>query len=120
MKFDLKDGLKIGMGADVTTHKECVLGKVTTAMMLEAREAAERPVATPDGYQLVISPTRLRIELIRRRIKNIGDIQGPISEKELKSLSDDDMEIIGEKMEAMDDAEGVPTDPRAAQESAAD
>lgn len=120
MIFQLKDGLKVGMGADIVVHKECHLLKVTTAMLFDAREAAERPVATPDGYQLVISPTRLRIELIRRRIKSIGDINGPLDERELKSLSDDDMEIIATKAEEMDDADGVPTDPRTGQESAAD
>lgn len=120
MKFELKDGLKVGMGDDAVTHKECEIKKVTTALLFEAREAAERPVSTPDGYQLIISPTRLRIEIIRRRIKRIGDINGPLDERELKSLSDDDMEIIATKAEEMDEADGVPTDPRNSREPATD
>lgn len=120
MKFELKDGLKVGMGDKIVTHKECEIGKVTTALLFEAREAAERPVATNEGHKLLISPTRLHIELLRRRIKRIGDINGPVTEKELKSLSDDDMEIIATKAEELDEAEDVPTDPRTAEESAAD
>ncbi|MGA5655264.1 hypothetical protein [Rahnella contaminans] len=120
MKFQLKDGLKIGMGENIVTHKECEIMKVTTALLFDAREAAERPVATNDGHKLLISPTRLQIEILRRRIKHIGEINGPISENELKSLSDDDVEIIAKHAEKLDDAEDIPTDPRTSQEPAAD
>lgn len=120
MKFELQDGLKVGIGSDTVVHKSIEIGRITTALMFDAREAAERPMETPGGYQLAISPTRLHIELLRRRIKYIGDIQGPISERELKSLSDDDMEIIATRAQQLDEADEVPTDPRTHQESAAD
>ena len=120
MKIKLKDGLKVGIGDDADIYHDCDICKVTTAILLEAREAAEKPVQTPDGYQLVLSPTRLHIELVRRRIKSIGDIKGPLSETELKSLSDDDMELIADVVSKMDEADGVETGPRTNQESAAD
>ncbi|EAR7071120.1 hypothetical protein J8N54_001645 [Salmonella enterica] len=120
MKFQLKDGLKVGLDKDAVIHKECEISKITTFMLTDARLAAERLVPTPTGYELLVSPTRVDIELLSRRIKRIGDINGPISERELKSLSEDDMVIIAKMAEQLDNAEEIPTDPRDNQESAAD
>lgn len=120
MKFELKDGLTVGMGDDKVTHTEIEVKKITTALLFEAREAAEKPVRTPEGYDLIISPTRLELEIIRRRIKRIGDIQGPIQEKEFKSLSEADINLIAEKVNELDDAEGMDTAGRLGEEPTGD
>lgn len=120
MKFELKDGLKVGMGSDIVVHKEVELKKVTTFMIIDAKVAAERPVLTPEGYELLVSENMLNIEILRRQIKHIGDIQGPISDKELRSLSDDDLGIIFDKAEELAKAGEMPTEGRLGAEPAAD
>ncbi|EHK1092687.1 hypothetical protein JFA41_003845 [Salmonella enterica subsp. enterica serovar Poona] len=114
MKFTLRHGLTVG--TDI--YKDVEIIPVTTFMIQDAKEAAERPVSTPEGYKLLVSDSRTAIEMTRRRIKYIGDIQGPISEKELRRLHDDDMQLINEKCMEMDIAQDLPTDPRTVAESA--
>ena len=120
MIFELKDGLKIGMGSDIVVHKEVELRKVTIFLLNDAKIAAERPVSTPDGYKLIVSENTLNTEILRRQIKRIGDIQGPVSEAELRSLSDDDLELIFDNAEELSLAEDMPTEGRLAAEPAAD
>lgn len=114
MKFTLKHGLKIG--DDV--YKDIEITPITTFIIQDSNEAAERPVKTPEGYKLLSSPARLGIEMMRRRIKYIGKIQGPITEKELRSLDDDDIQLINNKIDELDESQDLPTDPRTVAESA--
>ncbi|EBN1281153.1 hypothetical protein CA052_01235 [Salmonella enterica] len=114
MKFTLKHGLAVG--TDI--YKDIEIAPLTTFIIQDSQVAAERPVPTPEGYKLLVSESRAAIEMVRRRIKYIGDIQGPISEKELRRLHDEDMRLINEKCAELDIAQDLPTDPRTVAESA--
>lgn len=93
-------GLKIGE----SVHLEAELREATVADMVDGASDAERVVATPDGYQLVASPTRTSLEVLRRQIVRIGDHQGPLSLAELKMLSAKDLELLNLAADGLEQA----------------
>jgi phage FluMu protein gp41 len=107
MKFNLKHGLTVGIDKDKVTHTEIEISKVTTKLLQQAKEAAEKVVPTPTGYELLISPTIMENEILRRRIVRIGDIQGPLQIKEFYSLHEDDIDLIVKNMQEFDKAEDL-------------
>ncbi|WP_413207971.1 phage tail assembly protein [Rhodospirillum sp. A1_3_36] len=86
----LTDGLTVG---DVT-HTEVELRKLSAGDILDATEAAERAVATPAGWVLLVSDARAGVEILRRQIARIGDHKGPLSLAEFRKLSEADLGII--------------------------
>lgn len=88
-------GLKL-TGSDGTekTLVDFVLREATSGDVMEGTEESEKAVLTPDGYQLIVSPSRLGLAVLRRQIVSIGDVKGPISIAELKRLSTEDMKIL--------------------------
>lgn len=96
----LRDGLLL----DDVPQRSVALRDLTARDVLEASEAAEKPVMTADGWTMIISPTRLGAELLRRQIAHIGDIQGPLTMRQLQSLSDVDLQILQGGSEMLDEA----------------
>lgn len=105
----LVDGLVYGK-EEPQTHYQVVLRELTAGDVIEAQEAAERPVPMPrGGVQLMVSQSRLSYELLRRQVKRVGDIDGPLSLAELKRLSTGDLERLDGQAQELDaaDARGV-------------
>lgn len=99
MEFQLKTGLMFGEEPqlDVETRE------LTSADLIEAELAAERLVADKDGNPvLVVSQVMFNYELLRRQIKRIGKISGPLSIKQLGSLAVEDLEIINTMLSAQE------------------
>lgn len=94
-KFNIEHGLKIG---DQTLHDVVMKDHLTAEDLFLASEAAEKLVFSGEGDdakpELVISPSLVSAETLRRQIKRIGDIEGPISMKVLGKLHEDDLAKI--------------------------
>lgn len=90
MQIKLKDGLLIG-DERVT---DLTLRKLTTGDLLDSEVAAEQVKLTSQGYQLIASSAVMSAELYRRSVLKIGDLSGPMSIKQLKSLSMVDYNLL--------------------------
>lgn len=96
----LQRGLQLGEVAQL----EAVLREGTAGDMIEAAEESEKLVATPDGFQLVQSPTLVGVNMLRRQIVRIGEIAGPLSLKQLKLLDPADLAELQRAAEKLDAA----------------
>lgn len=99
-EFKLTDGYKTAKGVYI----DVVLKVPNAGDIMDSSQAAERVVATPEGFQLVLSPTLIGFEVLRRQIVSIGPVQGPISLDELRALSREDLQILQSKAEELDAA----------------
>lgn len=103
MQLTLKTGLPFGDGQQRTFERDVELQHLTTAQLLDAEEAAEKVSYTLDGRPvLTSSPFRFGLEVTRRRIKSIGQINGPLSRELLGMLSPEDYEAINTAIREMD------------------
>lgn len=94
--FKLIHGLKLG---DEKLVEVTIKDHLTGGELRAASEASEvlRIMTLPSGDQepvLVISPSRMASETMRRQILAIGDAKGPISMAELDRLHEDDIALI--------------------------
>lgn len=99
MEFRLKHGLMFGdePQLDVETRE------ITTQDLIEAECAAERLLMDGQGNPvLVVSQVLFNYELLRRQIKRVGKISGPISLKQLGSLVPDDLNVINSMLSAQE------------------
>ena len=83
---------------------DLVMRPPTAGDLLEAQEASERPVATPDGWKLLASDSRMGMETLRRQIKRVGNDSGPMELATLKTLSAADLDLLHREAEALDAA----------------
>ncbi|MCE8027545.1 hypothetical protein HOP54_02425 [Halomonas daqingensis] len=98
-------GLTIGE----TLHREVVLREATAGDVLDAQAESERLMMVPNhdgGFEpmLVVSPSRVGIEVLRRQIVSVGDISGPIELAVLKRLNPEDLNLLLAKSEQLDGA----------------
>jgi phage FluMu protein gp41 len=98
MNVDLTRGLTIGE----KTHTTATIREATAADLIDATDESEKIVKTPDGYQLIASPTQVGLNTLRRQIVSVGDYKGPLSMAELKKLSATDLSLLQETAQAMD------------------
>lgn len=103
IKLTLKHGLKIG---NETLFKVVIKDHLTAGEIREASQAAEKIVMVENEPALVISPTAMSNESLRRQIKSIGDISGPISQAEIDMLHEDDLFLLNK---AADNLEKIKT-----------
>lgn len=97
MEITLKDGLMVG-----DEHiKSLTLRKLTTGDILDSEIASEQVKLTNQGHKLIASSAVMSAELYRRSIKKIGALDGPLSMKQLKSLSLTDYELLRIAYEAL-------------------
>ncbi|MEN6375324.1 MAG: hypothetical protein ABFD75_11180 [Smithella sp.] len=97
----LKKGLKVGE----VVHTAAVIREATGGDFIEATEEAERLCLTPEGnYILVASPALVGINTLRRQIVKIGDHVGPLTLKEMKLLSGQDIKLLQEAAENLENA----------------
>lgn len=102
--FDLKHGLKVGKGADAETHYEVELRELTTADVIDSELAAEKVVVVGEKGIAYTSGVIMGLELLRRQVARVGEIDGPLSMKLLRLLHPDDMKMLNDKAEEMDKA----------------
>ncbi|SQI34936.1 Mu-like prophage FluMu protein gp41 [Leminorella richardii] len=86
----LTTGLKVGE----EYHREVDIQELTAQHMIDADAASERVVESRNGPVLVKSPSRMTYELMRRAVKRIGPINGPISITELGKLTVEDLSAL--------------------------
>lgn len=98
--FTLHHGLKVG--EDVMT--DVVLRELTAGDLLQAKEESEKLCNTPDGPQFVTSPTLMVVNVLRRQIVRIGNVQGPLDMGLLKTLTPRDLALLQSKSEELDSA----------------
>ena len=87
---DLEFGLTLGD----KNYTQVTLRELTSKDIIDAQAESERLVETPAGYQLVASPALVGANSLRRQIKKIGDIDGPLSLKDLGELNPFDLNKI--------------------------
>lgn len=104
IEFRLKHGLPFGKGDDAELQYDVTLRELTVGDVLAAQEEAEKVVATPTGYVLVMSPTRLGIQTMRRQISAVGKIQGPLSLSDMEKLNPEDMTLISRHLNGLEGA----------------
>lgn len=93
-----------GIRQGETTHKFFQLRSLRAGDIIDAQADSEKPVLTPDGYQLVSSPALMGAELLRRQVVKLGSLEGPLELFILKKLSSRDLEILNQHAERLDAA----------------
>ncbi len=96
----LSPGLKVGE----IDHTLAELREATAGDHIEATEESEKVIATPEGFQLLASPTLVGLNTLRRQVVRIGDYRGPLSLAELKKLSAHDLSLLQEAAMALESA----------------
>lgn len=90
MQINLKDGFTVSE----TLIKTLTLRKLNTGDLLDSEAAAEQLKQTLKGHKLVASPVVMSAELYRRSVAKLGDLDGPLSIKQLKELTIHDYELL--------------------------
>ena len=101
--FEIKHGLTVGKGSDAETHYEVELRELTSADVIDAQIASERVVVIDKKAHAYTSDVLMGLELLRRQIKRIGEIPGPLDMKLLRKLHPDDMNL----MQVIDEPEEI-------------
>lgn len=88
----LKHGLAVGRD----TLTVALIRDARAGDVIEAQEEAEKLVYTPDGPQLVPSPTLVTAHVLRRQVVRLSGasgapLQGPLSLDDLKRLHPEDL-----------------------------
>lgn len=96
----LKHGWKIGD----TVHQEVTLRELTPEDIIEASLESERAVMTEHGYQFMLSPTLMGLNLVLRQLDQVGDFKGPFTRKMIARLHRDDWEVLQLEIEQIDRA----------------
>ena len=100
VKCTLNKGLTVGE----TVHKLAEIREVTAGDLIDATDESEKLVPTPEGYQLIPSPTLVGLHTLRRQIVAIGDHPGPLTMAEMKLLSGTDLELLQQTATTLDAA----------------
>ena len=87
---ELDKGLVVGE----KTHTTAVLRELTAGDIFDAQADAERIIQTPEGPQLVASPSAVGVHTLRRQIVRIGEVEGPFSMGEMRKLAPIDLERL--------------------------
>ncbi|EPA6620760.1 phage tail assembly protein [Escherichia coli] len=97
---DLLDGLPFGESREYrVTFRE-----LTAKDSIDAETDAERLMEARNGPVLVASPALRGIALLRRQIAAVGDIQGPLSQRQIGQLSERDLSRLMAAVSLLDTA----------------
>lgn len=88
-KIDVQ--LEKGITVGDKTHRLAVLKEHDAGMVIDATSESEKVVVVGGQPHLVASPNLVGIEVLRRQIVKIGDINGPIEIEQMRLLSSDDL-----------------------------
>ena len=108
MSFTLVHGLRTGKGTtDEMLHKDVTLRELTSRDVIESQLASERVVIGEHGKAVAYcSEVMMGLEMMRRQIKQIGQIPGPLDMNQIYGLHPEDLKLLTEKGQAMDDMLG--------------
>ncbi|EEY7235397.1 hypothetical protein E9R69_002121 [Escherichia coli] len=99
---DLLDGLPFGETREYrVTFRELTAKDSIDA---EAEAEAERVVETNNGPMLIASPSLRGVALLRRQIAAVGDIEGPLSPRQIGQLSERDLSRLMAAVSLLDTA----------------
>lgn len=97
---DLLDGLPFGESREYrVTFRE-----LTAKDSIDAESEAERLMETRSGPVLVASPALRGIALLRRQIAAVGQIEGPLSPRQIGQLSERDLSRLMAAVSLLDSA----------------
>lgn len=98
----LQHGLQIGE----TIHDTYEIREATAGDVIEAMEESEKVVLIPGGDRpepaLVLSPTMVGLNTLRRQIVSVGTYQGPLTLGELKRLHPSDLDLLQKEAERLE------------------
>ncbi|CSN70745.1 Mu-like prophage FluMu protein gp41 [Shigella sonnei] len=98
--MDLLDGLPFGESREYrVTFRE-----LTAKDSIDAESEAERLMETRNGPVLVASPALRGIALLRRQIAAVGQIEGPLSPRQIGQLSERDLSRLMAAVSLLDSA----------------
>jgi len=101
-KFELKVGLKL----EDKLYKHVELRAVTAGDVIDAQEESERLVHTlQNGVPtpvLVTSPSLVAVNVLRRQIVRIGNIEGPLDIDVMRKFDITDFEMIQDEAAKLD------------------
>lgn len=100
VQVTLNKGLKVGEAV----HTLAVLREVTAGDLIDATDESEKLTLTPDGYQLIASPTLVGLNTLRRQVVSIGEHPGPLTIGEIKLLSGKDLNLLQQQAAILDGA----------------
>ncbi len=100
IRATLSTGLKIGDAV----YTEAEIREANAGDLIDATDESEKAVKTPDGYQLIASPTQVGLNTLRRQIVRVGEYKGPLSMAELRRLTAADLSVLQEKAQQLDTA----------------
>lgn len=89
--------------------KQVTLREATAGDVIEAQEESEKLVTVLDKdgnpeHAFVPSPTMVGVHVLRRQIKKLGDISGPLTLDMVKKLNPEDLNLIQSKINKMESA----------------
>lgn len=104
--FELDHGLKaVGDGGEPLLYREVGLRELTTNDLIDAQLAAEKVVVHQGGKAVAYTSDVLYgLELLRRQIAYIGEVQCPIEIKTIRKLHTEDFDLIQRKAQELDQA----------------
>ena len=104
--FKLEHGLKaVGSGDEPLLYREVGLRELNTNDLIDAQLAAEKVVVHESGKAVAYTSDVLYgLELLRRQIAYIGEVEGPISIKMIRKLDPEDFDLIQRKAQELDQA----------------
>ncbi|MBY8218929.1 phage tail assembly protein [Vibrio fluvialis] len=98
LTFSLQHGYKVGE----STHLEVGLKELNSGDYIDAQVAAEKVIVHEGKAVAYTSDVMYGLELLVRQVEYIGQVQGPLSVKELRKLHQDDFMMIQKKAQELD------------------
>ncbi|MBY8111738.1 phage tail assembly protein [Vibrio fluvialis] len=98
LTFSLQHGYKVGE----STHHEVGLRELNSGDYIDAQVAAEKVIVHEGKAVAYTSDVMYGLELLVRQVEYIGQVQGPLSVKELRKLHQDDFMMIQKKAQELD------------------
>lgn len=103
MEFQLEDGLAFGKGDDAELQYEVEMKELSPKDIFDAQLEAETFGVIDGKAYSYVSDTEMGIELLRRQVKSIGCINGPLTRSQLFSLSDTDFTLVQQHGQVLDE-----------------
>ncbi|SHF88472.1 phage tail assembly protein [Vibrio gazogenes] len=99
MTFELTHGYKVGE----VTHLEVGLRELNSGDYIDAQMASEKVVVVNGEAVAYTSNVLYGLELLCRQVEFIGKVNGPLEEKDLRKLHQDDFALLQEKAKELDE-----------------
>jgi len=110
MDVKLEDGVEYtfrsnqGDGDRKEKIRDLILAPLDGGSVIAAQLESEVPIYHGGGLQLMTSPTLMGLNVLRRQVKKVGDLNGPLTIDQLKQVSPRDMAILQIAAEKLDEA----------------